>query len=245
MTKTKKEVQRYLDYTKGKFELDGWWHFTPEHLVKAEPPTAWLVNHNLNEDYWKILYGPVTANPEKWKDKKAFDIGSGFGGNMRNLLELAEWSSVDGCDISGNNAEFATEYLELCGFPSDRFSVYENDGFGLQESADSHYDFVTSIVVLQHVSLHSVRFNIMKEAFRILKTDGVFSFQLLKSGGTGKPYHFDDVEESLKNRYNAFTEDNSFLIEDLTKIGFRNIEIVPTANPGAPTGEWIYVRCEK
>ena len=67
--------------------------------------------HNTDPEYWAMLLGPIKFNPDNWKGKKAFDFGCGCGRNLKNLLDLAEWDSVYGCDISKQKHEVRIHQL--------------------------------------------------------------------------------------------------------------------------------------
>ena len=88
----------YLDRYKKEFE-------DTHHLMIADNHQQ----HNADPEYWAMLLGPIKFNPDNWKGKKAFDFGCGCGRNLKNLLDLAEWDSVYGCDISKQNAEYAKQ----------------------------------------------------------------------------------------------------------------------------------------
>lgn len=184
--------------------------------------------HNANPDYWNILLGEIKESPDEWSDKKALDFGCGCGRNIENLLNLANWQRVDGCDISETNVEYTKKYLTDLGFDSLRTKGYTIDGENLSEIPDSEYDFVMSTIVFQHICSHTVRFNIMKEIFRILKPGGLFSFQMGVGGWTGNgissntSYYEDSFNSGTVTNVNL--ENPAFLVNDLEKIGFEEIE---------------------
>ena len=93
--------KEYLDRYKKEFE-------DTHHLMIADNHQQ----HNADPEYWAMLLGPIKFNPDNWKGKKAFDFGCGCGRNLKNLLDLAEWDSVYGCDISKQNAEYAKQWTE-------------------------------------------------------------------------------------------------------------------------------------
>src|SRR3972149_3826739 len=67
--------------------------------------------HDANPDYYGLLLSDVADHPHRWQGKRALDFGCGIGRNVDNLLRLAEWEAVYGCDISQANIERAEEFL--------------------------------------------------------------------------------------------------------------------------------------
>ena len=65
--------------------------------------------HNANSHYWTILLKDID---HKYDDKKALDFGCGTGRNVFNLLFLADWKQVVGCDISKENIKHCYRKFE-------------------------------------------------------------------------------------------------------------------------------------
>jgi 2-polyprenyl-3-methyl-5-hydroxy-6-metoxy-1,4-benzoquinol methylase len=162
-----------------------------------------------------MLLGPIKFNPDNWKGKKAFDFGCGCGRNLKNLLDLAEWDSVYGCDISKQNAEYAKQWTEQ--YYPGKVSTWESMGADIQPCEENTFDFIMSHIVLQHVSNYSIRFSILTDMYKCLKTDGLISLHYLDMDHSSAYY-----EES--NTYqNCRVENKQFLIEDFIKIGFKDV----------------------
>ena len=108
--------------------------------------------HNTDPEYWAMLLGPIKFNPDNWKGKKAFDFGCGCGRNLKNLLDLAEWDSVYGCDISKQNAEYAKKWTEE--YYPGKVHTWETMGADIQPCEENSFDFIMSHIVMQrHTSL--------------------------------------------------------------------------------------------
>jgi ubiquinone/menaquinone biosynthesis C-methylase UbiE len=179
--------------------------------------------HNTDPEYWAMLLGPIKFNPEHWKGKKAFDFGCGCGRNLKNLLDLAEWDSVYGCDISKQNAEYAKQWTEQ--YYPGKVNTWESMGADIQPCEEKSFDFIMSHIVLQHVSNYSIRFSILNDMYRCLKVDGLISLHYLDMGYSSAYY-----EES--NAYqNCRVENKQFLIDDFTKIGFKDISCETGIDP--------------
>jgi ubiquinone/menaquinone biosynthesis C-methylase UbiE len=107
-----------------------------------------------------------------------------------------------------------------------------------------------STIVLQHICVHDIRYNYLKEFYRVMKPGGILSIQL----GFGKcPPSFRDYYD---NYYDA-TGTNSHsdgdvritnpedITNELKGIGFNNVTFVIRPAWDGPHEQWIYVRAEK
>ncbi len=200
--------------------------------------------HNKNDDYWNILLN----NNEKFEGKLALDFGCGKGRNINNIKNLFDFFRVDGVDISQANINHCKSTIENSVF-------IKNNGVDLSKIESEKYDFVISTIVLQHIPVHQIRYNLMSEMFRVMKSAGELRFQM----GYGKDLkHYNgglDRKGYFENYYDAdgtngildvrVTNEND-LISDLKKIGFREIE-VQIRDSFSDTGhpQWIYVKCKK
>jgi SAM-dependent methyltransferase len=203
--------------------------------------------HNPNPLYWDVLLGDLKQNPEQWAGKAALDFGCGKGRNVTNMKQLANFDRVDGVDISQNNIDYCVQTQPT------RSTFYKNNGNNLEDLQDNTYDFVMSTIVFQHLCVHELRVNLKKEIYRVMKSGGIFSFQMgygpLDYAGNTK------VRDYYENSYTAENSNGSNdirvsdprqLIDDLEAIGFVNVTYrveQPWSDGGHPN--WIYVRCEK
>lgn len=107
---------------------------------------------------------------------RALDFGCGVGRLTQALAEHFE--SVDGVDISGsmiNNAQ------KLNRFP-DRVVYHLNTRENLSLLPSNQYDFICSLIVLQHMPAVLQR-NYISDFFRLLKLGGVAYFQAIHTRG--------------------------------------------------------------
>ena len=172
--------------------------------------------HNKDPEYWNILLKDVTNNPTHWVGKKALDFGCGCGRNIENLLNLADFDKVDGCDISLKNAEYSQKYIDNI-FGSTRCKTWENDGYTLRPAKDNTYDFVMSHIVFQHIPNYDVRYSILLDIHRVLTKGGVASLHYMDLVDNVKYY---ENSQQLKN---CVVENSDFLINDFKKIGFVDV----------------------
>lgn len=215
--------------------------------------------HNSNPLYWDVLLGDIKHTSDKWEGKSALDFGCGKGRNVTNMKSLAKFFNVDGVDISEHNInhcrnEYDSNSTIISSFSHKAKSTfYKNNGRDLSEIPDLSYDFVMSTIVFQHLCLHELRYALKKEIYRVMKPDGIFSFQMgygdMSFIGHGNVYSYYENKYEVvgSNGSNDVRVDNpSQLIGDLTSIGFKNITYrieQPWEDGGHPN--WIYVRCEK
>lgn len=204
--------------------------------------------HNSNPHYWALLLRQLIVNPTKFTNKNFLDFGCGKGRNVTNAHSLVEWQTADGVDISPNNINFCkAAYNHL------KSNFYLNSGSDLSTLESNKYDFVMSTIVLQHICVHELRFNLLKEIYRVMRTGGIFSFQM----GFGDLGFVKDAQISKyhDNNYYALNSNGTFdvrvekpndLLDDLTKIGFKNSQY-NVKNSWADGGHlfWIYVETNK
>ena len=202
--------------------------------------------HNSNPRYWDILLGEIKRNPNFYSGKKALDFGCGKGRNVTNMLSLANFESVNGIDVSEDNIVFCNN-----SYDKTRSSFFKNSGKDLSALKNEDYDFVMSTIVLQHICVHELRFNLFKEIHRVMKTGGIFSFQM----GYGPEIVTPHISKYFDNNYSAAgsngandvrISDPNTLVADLKEVGFNNIsyEIHEShEDPNHP--QWIYVKCQK
>jgi SAM-dependent methyltransferase len=214
----------------------------------ADMQKKWYLNgtsnhekHNENPDYWAVLLKDVAGLPDNsW----GLDFGCGKGRNVANLHTFGKFSSLHGIDISPENILYCKN-----AYDPGVFSFFENNGLDLSPLEDGVYDFAMSTIVFQHIAVHEIRFNLMKEIFRVLKCGGIFSFQM----GFGS--HYSHFASYYDNKYDADGTNGVCdvtvtapreLIDDLKIIGFVDIEtsiLDSFDDSGHPF--WIYVSAKK
>lgn len=174
--------------------------------------------HNPDPEYWNILLGDIKSEPKKWEGKKALDFGCGCGRNLKNLVSLCEWETVDGCDISVKNASYSKSWFEdNKGDSKAKCITWENSGSDIKPAKNDYYDFIMSHIVFQHISNHSVRYSIIKDMYRSLKKGGLVSLHFMDMTMSSSYY-----DNSLEFK-NCRVENNEFLVKDLEEIGFNAV----------------------
>jgi SAM-dependent methyltransferase len=204
--------------------------------------------HNDNPDYWDILLGDL-KNKDRWSGKRALDFACGKGRNVINIHKLSEWEYVDGVDISQSNIDYCVST-----YTQYNSNWYCNNGIDLQDIPSDNYDFVMSTIALQHIPVYDIRKNIMLEILRVLKSGGIFSFQMgygndLKDVfNRPRSSYYDNIYDASKtnSEYDVRVQTENEIVEDLSNIGFVNIS-TEIKNSFSDSGhpQWIYIKCYK
>jgi ubiquinone/menaquinone biosynthesis C-methylase UbiE len=127
--------------------------------------------------------------------------------------------------------------------------LFKNNGVDLSNICHELYDIVFSTICLQHICVHEIRFNLMKEFYRVLKPGGSVCLQM--GFGPGHPmtvgyyenyYDAPGTNSACDTRVDSTDE----LKNDLESIGFHsfNFDLRPTG-PGDSHDNWIFFRATK
>lgn len=205
-----------------------------------DPVVGSFDQHNIWEDYDNFLFKSVIT-----QDKVALDFGCGPG---RNIVKFSSiFQRIDGADISDINLSNAAIWCQHNNVAVP--NLYKNNGVDLSLVPTDTYDVVFSTICLQHICVHDIRFNLMKEFYRVLKSGGSVCLQM--GFGRGHPC----TVGYLENYYDATSTNSGFdtrvdspdeLKTDLESIGFHSFDfdIRPTG-PGDSHGNWIFFRAVK
>jgi SAM-dependent methyltransferase len=230
-----KTKEDYLNMQKGHYEsaAAAW------SVVDKNPVVGSYQEHNNFADYDEYLFPKIDTS-----NLIALEYGCGPG---RNLIRFhKQFKRIDGVDIGQTNINNA--FINIKDAELELPNLYVNSGDDIPTD-DEIYDIVFSVICLQHICVHEVRYKIMQEIYRVLKKGGYFCFQM----GYGNPktnsvpYYTNNYESSTTNGGNDVNvEKYEFLEKDLTEIGFKNFEHnIGKTGPGDGHGNWIWVRVQK
>lgn len=210
--------------------------------TNRDPVVGSFDAHNKHSDYDLLFEGLDTEG------KIALDYGCGPG---RNLVRYApRFSRIDGADISLQCLIGARKWLLHNGIEGGKLLLV--NGVDLREIKDETYDMVFSTICLQHVPVYEIRYNLMKEFYRVLKPGGWFTAQM-GYGGTNS----DRDAEYFDNRYDAPSTNGGcdvqvtntdYPYDDLVKIGFIGSTfsaMIRSVGPYDRHANWIFFRSRK
>lgn len=186
----------------------------PDHIVGAwKAHSEWPDYEYLFKDIKHTHY------------KKCLDFGCG---PARNLVKYKDrFERIDGVDISEVLLEKAKIWIQHNHLSLEDFTLYHANGYDIQNVPSEAYDVVMSTICLQHICVHDIRMNLMREFYRVLKSNGVFTAQM--GYGTPSPktvkYHanFYDAQETNRAMDCEVASPND-LKDDLEKIGFTDFK---------------------
>lgn len=118
-----------------------------------------------------------TAGP-----RRALEIGCGPGRLLRPMSR--HFDEIHGVDVSDEMVRRADEKLR--GIPN--IYTHHASGSDLRLFPDSHFDFVYSYAVFQHIPNRDVVFSYLRETERVLKPGGVARLQINGLPKTSKSY---------------------------------------------------------
>jgi ubiquinone/menaquinone biosynthesis C-methylase UbiE len=213
--------------------------------------------HDFNPDYYNLLLKEVYNNPNIWNNKRCLDFGCGIGRNVDNLLKLSKWERADGCDLSSENIYRADCFLKSCNH--NNYKLFVTDGISLNSLESDFYDFIMSTIVLQHIAVYDIRFKILSDIYRVMKNEGLFSFQMAiynENKIKCANYYNNSWDASGTNgAFDVSVSDPNYLINDLKKIGYKNItyEIKPEWDANSKrymdsnisNSKWIFIKAYK
>lgn len=235
MTKGKND---YLSMQKSFYEL----HASNWSLSNRNPVVGTYDKHNEWSDYDTHLFKDF-----KTFDKVALEYGCGPG---RNIIKFNNrFKRIDGIDISKVNIEKAKLNIAHNGIKEP--NLYVTAGDNLKMISDEAYDVVFSVICFQHICVHEIRFSILQEIYRVLRTGGYLCFQM-GYGGKDKiatAGYYENVYDAVTTNGGADISimNEADLISDLVdKIGFIDYRSdIRDTGPGDGHKKWLWAQVRK
>lgn len=190
----------------------------------------------------------LLKNTDNQKTKIALDFGCGSGRMILRMGRLMK--RVDGVDIGANLIEGAKRWTKDMKNPP---LLYVNDGKNLNEIPDNTYDLVYCTISFHHIAPYSVRLNLLKEFFRVLKSKGQIALQLFYTNQPRETWL--NHVNWLDNPYNAKGTNSSCdvritpknlpdVLQTFREVGFINFEYklveVPWKDPTYTHSIYLY-----
>jgi len=198
--------------------------------------------HNNWDDY-EFLFKDI----ENCENKIVLDFGCGPG---RNLVKYSsKFKLIDGTDIDETNLQNAVRWIEYNNIEKEKHNLILCNGVDLNRIGDQTYDIVMSTICMQHICVYEIRFNYLKEFYRVLKNDGYITIQM--GYGTPSPacvdYYDNYYEANSTNRAcDTNISDYKQIEKDLLSIGFKNFKYyIRKTGPGDSHPNWIFFNAQK
>ena len=222
-----------------------WYDFIAQQwsLENKDPVVGNFSGHN-QYPYDKYLFEDLRT-----EKMDALDFGCGPG---RNIVRYSDFfKRIDGVDVSQGCLEKAKKYLKSEGLKKEDHMLYKCNGYDLENIKSNNYDIVFSTIAMQHIPVYDIRFNYLKEFYRVLKAGGFISIQMgfgeKKDNNASVEYYANFWEcDKTNGVMDTAVGDPDYIKEDLCKIGFKNFSYV-VRNDWVPSGwkEIIFFRAQK
>lgn len=204
-------------------------------------------NFNAQENY---PYKKYLLEHCKGNKKNALDFACGMG---RMMLQMSnEFDVVDGVDLSENNLTFAKNYLSENNLTSKRYNLYLSDGLSV-DIPDKKYDFIYSTIALQHICVHEIRLNIIKDLHKYLLHNGSMCLQFGFGYDNGIRYFDNFYTARGTNAANDTCIPNESYLKNIKKefknLGFKKINFEFKISPHPQFGNnyhpiWLFIHLQ-
>jgi len=194
------------------------------------------------DEYYNNLFGIIDTT-----SLTALEFACGPARNIQNYRD--RFKRIDGVDFEAV-ASIASGRVGS----NYEGKIYNTLGFNLSEPdliPSDTYDIVYSMIAFQHICVHEIRLNYLKEFFRVLKPGGSISIQMgYGPGGPGSVDYYSNEYDVKTTNGNADTrvENPEQLRKDIEDIvGFTNFkyQVKPLPWYHLTHPEWIYFQAIK
>lgn len=186
----------------------------------------------------------------KGNKSKALDFACGMGRMMLHMSN--EFKVVDGVDLNQNNLSFAKKYLSENNLSTERYNLYLSDGLSV-DIPQKKYDFIYSTIALQHICVHKIRLNIIKDLYKHLNRDGAMCLQFGFGYDNGIRY-FDNFYSARGTNaaYDICIPNESYLPnikKEFYDLGFKKIQYEFKISPHPQMGNiyhpiWLFIHLQ-
>ena len=195
-----------------KNECKNWWN------EKAKDnPLYWIISNDNSKSESKFFatgidsYNLITKDIKVTPEMDVLEIGCGVG---RITFQFAKYcSSVNGIDICSEYIKLANEYKHR--FKISNIFFYENDGESFGIYKDNQFDLIYSFIVFQHIPYEQTLINNIKNAYRILKPNGIFKF------------HHNRLSQQSEGDIGFGCSLSKESVNDILKVGYELVNTYP------------------
>lgn len=212
-------------------------------VENRDPVVGSFDKHNAWQDYDDFLFKGVADTA----GKTALEFGCGPG---RNIVRFnRQFKQIDGVDIADTNLKNADIWCRQNGI-SNMPVLFKNNGVDIAAVADAAYDVVFSTICLQHIPVYDVRFGLLQEFHRTLKSGGALCFQMGFDNWVRKGFseYYANTFDAIGTNgiHDVCITDIAQIRKDLETIGFGAIETdLRPVGPGDVHHHWLFVRAVK
>lgn len=201
--------------------------------------------HNDWKDYDDYLFKDI----KNTKSKVCLDFGCGPG---RNLVKYSDnFKELHGVDIANTNLDNARIWIEHNKLDIKKHKLILTNGIDLQEIQSDFYDVIMSTICFQHICVYDIRYGLLKEFHRVLKSGGTLTMQMgfgpAVSTKNSVDYYENKIDaQGTNGMMDTRVEDFSQIQNDLEKIGFHKFNhYVRPVGPGDGHPNWIFFNAVK
>lgn len=209
---------------------------------------GWFEEHSAWPGYNHLFEGIDT------QDMVALDFGCGPGRGI--VLYWDKFKRVDGVDLMQENLDNARRWVSHNNLDVSSINLYKCNGSDLNDIPSNQYDFIYSMICMQHICVWDIRYSYLKEFFRVLTPGGYVSIQMgfgRRPQFKNKGYYENFYEARKTNgddlgEWDVTVEDPKQLEKDLKDIGYQDFTYVidkPFLGEQDTFPEWIYFRARK
>jgi ubiquinone/menaquinone biosynthesis C-methylase UbiE len=230
-------VEKYVAMQRRLYdEMYSFW--SVEH---RDPAVGSFDGHNRWGDY-EFLWRDVMPGGS------CLDFGCGPGRNIVRFNHLFE--RFDGVDLCPKALSDAELWIAHNGLPLEKSEFYLCNGLDLSGIGSGVYDVVISTICLEHICVYDIRFGLLREFFRVLKSGGAISLQMGFGGKVGwnwVDYFANRCDAVVTNGHlDVSVTDPKQLEGDLLGIGFVDFRYhLRPPGPGDDHVNWIYFSARK
>jgi ubiquinone/menaquinone biosynthesis C-methylase UbiE len=196
---------------------------------------------------WPV-YETLWRDVDPVRHRTCLDFGCGPG---RNIVRWGDrFDRMDGTDLDEQALAKARVWIGHNNKPQEKSDFFPCSGRDLSNIPSDKYDVVMSTIVLQHICVHSIRFSLFQEMYRVLKPNGILTVQMGYGGKPNGVWRFwkDDYTqaEATNGVMDVSIIDPREVSEDLTKIGFHNFRhYITPVGPCDYHANWIFFNATK